>query len=227
MILTIRDETGDLQVALDRRRLDDKSWEVRNLIDLGDLIGADGTVFRTRRGELSLKLDDWTLLAKSLRAPPDKFHGLEDVESRYRHRDVDLLANEDSRELFILRSKVVSALRQDAERLGARIAIYSGDVVAPREIFRGVVTGLEAEFQGALRLALPLILVAIVARSRPPSISPDTRRDGEPTQRRLRRPHRGPSVRDPCSDRRRSTCRAHAHRLSTYGRSGRRPSGTR
>jgi len=64
-------------------------------------------------------------------------------------------------------------------------------------------------------------------KSRPPSISRDTRPDGEPTRRRLPRPHRGPSGRDPCSGKQRSTCRAHAHRWSTCGRSGRRPSGTR
>src|SRR5215216_5509821 len=64
-------------------------------LDLGDMIGAEGTVFRTRRGELSLALDDFTLLAKSLRPPPDKHHGLADVEVRHRHREVDLMASED------------------------------------------------------------------------------------------------------------------------------------
>ena len=71
----------------------------------------DGTVFKTRRGELSLRVDDCTLLAKSLRPPPEKFHGLDDVETRYRHRELDLIANEEARELFILRAKVVSAIR--------------------------------------------------------------------------------------------------------------------
>ena len=74
-------------------------------LDLGDLLGADGTVFRTRRGELSLKLDDWTLLAKSLRPPPEKHHGLTDVETRYRQRELDLIANEEARELFITRAQ--------------------------------------------------------------------------------------------------------------------------
>ena len=71
--------------------------------EAADLIGVDGTVFRTRRGELSVKVEDWTLLAKSLRPPPEKHHGLQDVEIRQRHRELDLIANEEARELFITR----------------------------------------------------------------------------------------------------------------------------
>jgi lysyl-tRNA synthetase class 2 len=81
-------------------------------LDLGDLLGADGTVFRTRRGELSLALDDFTLLAKSLRPPPDKHHGLADVETRHRHRELDLIASEETRAVFITRAKVVAAVRR-------------------------------------------------------------------------------------------------------------------
>ena len=81
-------------------------------------MGVDGTAFKSRRGELSLRATEWVLLAKSLRAPPDKFHGLEDVETRYRHREVDLLANEETRELFILRSKVVRAVRRWLDERG-------------------------------------------------------------------------------------------------------------
>ena len=81
-------------------------------LDLGDVVGIDGTAFRSRRGELSLKATGWTLLAKSLLPPPDKYHGLEDVETRYRRRELDLLANEESRELFILRSKVIASVRR-------------------------------------------------------------------------------------------------------------------
>jgi lysyl-tRNA synthetase class 2 len=80
-------------------------------LDLGDLIGVDGTVFRTRRGELSVKVEDWTLLAKSLRPPPEKHHGLQDVETRQRHRELDLLANEEARELFVTRARVISEIR--------------------------------------------------------------------------------------------------------------------
>jgi lysyl-tRNA synthetase, class II len=80
-------------------------------LDLGDLIGAEGTVFRTRKGELSLKIDAFHLLAKSLRPPPDKHHGLADVETRHRHREVDLLSSEESRAVFITRARVIAAMR--------------------------------------------------------------------------------------------------------------------
>ncbi len=98
--------------------LGEESFDTLASLDLGDLIGVDGTAFRSRRGELSLRATGWTLLAKSLRAPPDKFHGLEDVETRYRHRELDLIANEEVRELFILRSRVVRAIRRWLDERG-------------------------------------------------------------------------------------------------------------
>ena len=73
-------------------------------LDLGDMIGVDGTAFRSRRGELSLRIDDFAVLAKSLRPPPDKFHGLADQETRLRRRELDLLANEETRAIFITRA---------------------------------------------------------------------------------------------------------------------------
>jgi lysyl-tRNA synthetase class 2 len=81
-------------------------------LDLGDLIGVEGTPFRTRRGELSLRVDGWTLLAKSLRPLPDKYHGLTDVQQRFRHRELDLIANKETRDLFVLRSRMVGAIRR-------------------------------------------------------------------------------------------------------------------
>jgi lysyl-tRNA synthetase class 2 len=81
-------------------------------LDLGDLIGVEGVPFRTKRGELSLRVDRWQLLAKSLRPPPEKYHGLTDVELRYRHRELDLIANPEARELFELRTKVVAEVRR-------------------------------------------------------------------------------------------------------------------
>jgi lysyl-tRNA synthetase class 2 len=80
-------------------------------LDLGDLIGIDGTVFSSRRGELSLRVDGWTLLAKSLRPPPEKHHGLQDVETRFRHRELDLIASEDTRALFLARAAIVAGIR--------------------------------------------------------------------------------------------------------------------
>ena len=81
-------------------------------------MGAEGIVFATKRGELSLRLEGWTLLAKSLRPPPDKFHGLEDVELRYRHRELDLMANPEVRELFEKRARVIGTTREWLDQRG-------------------------------------------------------------------------------------------------------------
>src|SRR3712207_3831830 len=81
-------------------------------LDLGDLVGVDGRAFRTRRGEISLQVEDFAVLAKSLRPPPEKHHGLTDVETRFRRRELDLMANEEARALFTLRAKAITAVRR-------------------------------------------------------------------------------------------------------------------
>jgi lysyl-tRNA synthetase class 2 len=110
--LDLVDRSGRLQLHARRDVLGEESFERLLSLDLGDLLGVDGTAFKSRRGELTLAVSGWTLLAKSLRAPPEKFHGLEDLETRYRRRELDLTANEDTRELFIMRSKMISAMRR-------------------------------------------------------------------------------------------------------------------
>jgi lysyl-tRNA synthetase class 2 len=110
--LDVVDRSGRIQIQAKRDVLGEQSFDALTSLDLGDLIGIDGTAFKSRRGELTLRATDWTLLAKSLLPPPDKFHGLEDVETRYRRRELDLIANEDARELFILRSRVIAAVRR-------------------------------------------------------------------------------------------------------------------
>ena len=94
------DRSGRIQLHAREDLLGSESFERLVGLDLGDIVGAEGIVFATKRGELSLRLEGWTLLAKSLRPPPDKYHGLEDVELRYRHRELDLIANPEVRELF-------------------------------------------------------------------------------------------------------------------------------
>src|SRR5437764_10323 len=112
------DRSGRIQLHARADILGEESFERLVALDLGDLIGADGTAFKSRRGELSLRVTDWTLLAKSLLAPPEKFHGLEDVETRYRQRELDLIANDDVRELFITRSRVIAAIRRLLDERG-------------------------------------------------------------------------------------------------------------
>jgi lysyl-tRNA synthetase, class II len=116
--LDIVDRSGKLQVQAKRDVLDAESFDTLTSLDIGDLIGIDGTAFKSRRGELTLRVTDWTLLAKSLRSVPKEYYGIEDVETRYRHREVDLLANEETRELFILRTKVVRAIRRWLDERG-------------------------------------------------------------------------------------------------------------
>ena len=87
-------------------------------LDLGDIVGIDGTAFKSRRGELTLRVTGWRLLSKSLRPPPDKFHGLEDMDVRYRHREQDLIANPEVRERFRQRAGVVAEVRRWLDERG-------------------------------------------------------------------------------------------------------------
>jgi lysyl-tRNA synthetase, class II len=110
--LDLVDRSGKLQLHAKRDVLGEESFELLTSLDIGDVIGVDGTAFKSRRGELSLLVREAKLLAKALRDVPKEYYGLEDVETRYRHREVDLLTNQEARELFILRSRVVRAIRR-------------------------------------------------------------------------------------------------------------------
>ena len=106
------DGSGKIQVHSRADVLGEQAHEQLTSLDLGDVVGVDGIAFKTRRGELSLQATGWTLLAKSLRPPPDKFHGLEDTELRYRHRELDLIANPEARETFRKRGATITAVRE-------------------------------------------------------------------------------------------------------------------
>jgi lysyl-tRNA synthetase class 2 len=116
--LDVTDRSGKIQVQARRDDLGEESFAAMVDLDLGDIVGVDGTAFKSRRGELTLRVTAWRLLAKSLATPPDKYHGLEDVETRYRRRELDLMANEETRALFVLRSKVVAAVRRWLDERG-------------------------------------------------------------------------------------------------------------
>jgi lysyl-tRNA synthetase class 2 len=110
--LDLRDGTGEIQIQARVNELGDDAYEGLISLDVGDIIGIEGNVFASKRGELSIRAEAWELLSKSLRPPPEKFHGLEDVETRYRRRELDLMANEESRELFRKRNQTISAVRR-------------------------------------------------------------------------------------------------------------------
>ena len=109
--IDLLDGHGRVQVLLRRNLLPD-SYDTLKELDIGDWLGAEGPLFRTKTGETTLEAHKWTLLAKSLRPLPEKWHGLADVEIRYRQRYLDLIASEEAREIALMRSRTVSALRR-------------------------------------------------------------------------------------------------------------------
>jgi lysyl-tRNA synthetase, class II len=109
---TVRDMSGDIQLYVARDELPEGVYPQFKTWDNGDIIAAEGTLFRTQKGELSIHVETIKLLTKSLRPLPEKFHGLSDMETRYRQRYVDLIMNEASRETFRIRTKVIDGVRR-------------------------------------------------------------------------------------------------------------------
>ena len=116
--LDLVDRSGKVQLHARVDVLPRERFDVLTNLDLGDLIGVDGSAIRSRHGEISLRVESFLLLAKALRPPPDKHHGLSDVETRYRHRELDLIASEDARRLFVDRARIVSAVRAYLDAAG-------------------------------------------------------------------------------------------------------------
>ncbi len=108
---TLRDMSGDIQLFVQRDSLPDGVYQAFKQWDLGDVLGARGTLFKTRTGELSIQVRELRLLTKSLRPLPEKFHGLSDLETRYRQRYVDLITSEETRALFRKRSRIIEYIR--------------------------------------------------------------------------------------------------------------------
>ncbi|MBI4717525.1 MAG: lysine--tRNA ligase [Planctomycetes bacterium] len=109
--LTIRDGAGPIQLGISKSEVGDAQWAILRELDLGDIVGADGTLGRTKTGELTVWTQTLTMLTKALQPPPEKWHGLTDVDLRYRRRYVDLFTNPEVREVFHQRSAVIQAIR--------------------------------------------------------------------------------------------------------------------
>jgi len=107
-----------LQVYVRKDAVSENEYKLYEMLDLGDIVGIEGYLFRTRTGELSVHAEKLTFLSKILLTMPEKWHGLEDVEIRYRQRYLDLLANPESRKIFITRAKIIAALRRQLESHG-------------------------------------------------------------------------------------------------------------
>src|SRR5882757_4029978 len=111
MFIDVRDQSGRLQVYAQKNVLGDNQFDIFRHLDLGDFIGAKGTMFTTKTGEISIKLSSFVILAKALRPPPEKWHGLADTEIRYRQRYLDLMANPEVKEVFLKRSQILREIR--------------------------------------------------------------------------------------------------------------------
>src|SRR5947209_19665464 len=110
--LDTRDGTARIQSLLRKDRIGDDAYEMLADIDLADFIAVRGHLFRTKTQEITVDADEYQVLAKALRPPPEKFHGIEDVETRYRQRYLDLMANEGTREIFRKRAQIIMAVRR-------------------------------------------------------------------------------------------------------------------
>src|SRR6478609_10481385 len=162
--LDLVDRSGRLQLQARIDELGQEGFERLMSLDLGDLIGADGTIFASKRGELTLRVERFQLLAKSLRPPPEKYHGLKDVETRYRQRELDLMANEEARELFLMRTKAIAAARRFLDEHGyvevetpVLQPLYGGALARP---FTTHYNALDRDFY--LRIATELYLKRLI-----------------------------------------------------------------
>ncbi len=114
----LRDQSGKIQLYFKQDILGDAEYGKFLMVDLGDIVGVKGKVFRTRRGEISVQAERLTMLTKALRPLPDKWHGLKDVDARYRQRYVDMIANPEVRKTFLVRSAIVAGIRRFMEARG-------------------------------------------------------------------------------------------------------------
>jgi len=127
-----------MQIYVRKDSMGEKDFALYQLLDIGDVVGVDGYLFRTKTGELSVHVERLYFLAKTLHSMPEKWHGLEDVETRYRQRYLDLIANQEVRKVFVTRAKIVSSLRRQLEERGflevetpMLQAIYGGAAARP------------------------------------------------------------------------------------------------
>ncbi|MCK5082001.1 MAG: lysine--tRNA ligase, partial [Candidatus Omnitrophica bacterium] len=118
MFADLEDQSGKIQLFIKVQQIVINGFEVVKALDIGDIIGIKGVLFITKTGQQSVRVAEITFLSKSLLSLPEKWHGLKDVEIRYRQRYVDLIANKDVREIFIKRSKIVTRIRAFLDKLG-------------------------------------------------------------------------------------------------------------
>ena len=118
MFIDLQDDSGKIQIFSHKENLSEDNLKILKLVDIGDIVGFTGTIRRTPRGELTIKSTDLKMLSKSLLPLPEKFHGLTDLETRYRQRYVDLITNEETRDTFRKRSMIIQKIREYLTNLG-------------------------------------------------------------------------------------------------------------
>jgi lysyl-tRNA synthetase class 2 len=170
MFIDVRDQSGRIQVYAQKNVLGDEQFEIFRHFDLGDFIGARGTLFTTKTGEISIKLASFTILAKALRPPPEKWHGLADTEIRYRQRYLDLVANPDVKDVFLKRTQIICEIRNFLNERGyvevetpMMQAIPGGAAAQPFKTFHNAL-GCEFYLRIALELYLKRLLVGGIDR---------------------------------------------------------------
>ena len=118
VFFNIQDQEGPLQCYIKTQELDKQSGLFFSLVDIGDIVGVSGVMFRTRKGELTLRCDSFQILCKSLEPLPEKYHGVEDTELKYRRRYLDLIMNPESRKVFLIRSRIIKEIRSFLDKRG-------------------------------------------------------------------------------------------------------------
>jgi len=115
---TVRDSSGDIQIYVTKNNVEESVYEDFKTWDLGDIVGISGSMFRTKTDELTIDVWDLEMITKSLRPMPEKFKGLTDIEARYRQRYLDLMTNNDTKEIFIKRTKIIDSMRKKMNDCG-------------------------------------------------------------------------------------------------------------
>ncbi len=164
MFADLLDKNGKIQIYLNYSEIGEKRFAEAKKLNAGDMIGVEGTVFKTNPGEISIRAISYVMLAKAMRTLPDKWHGLQDVETRYRKRHLDLIMNGDVRDVFVKRSRIISSIRRFLESNGFMEfetpviqPLYGGADAVP---FRTYVKTLEEEYY--LRIADELYLKRLI-----------------------------------------------------------------